>query len=77
MNWDVVEKLASGVEKTTATSISPYFFHLYSAQEVLVGRETIAYNDGKDILKYNVEPNLEPELEESELDKSEANPIEV
>ena len=42
-----------------------------------MGRKTIAYNVKKNMLKYNVILDLEPELEESEPKDLETNLIEV
>ena len=57
--------------------ICPYLFHLYNSRELLVGGESIAYNIGKDMLKYNIMPNLELEPKELEPEEPEANPLEV
>ena len=77
MIQDVIKKLASKVGKTKATSIYSYLFHLYYAQELLKGGETIAYDVGANMIKYNVTSDPKSKVRESESGNLEANPIEV
>ena len=57
----VVTKLVDGVRKFKATPIGPYLFYLYKGQELLNGKEMVAYEIGLDLLKYDCtpDPNLD------------------
>ena len=51
---DVVQRLLSGMEKSKATSICPYIFHLYHAHELLLTNEK-EYRIQEALVKHNVE----------------------
>ena len=57
----VVAKLVDGVRKFKATPIGPYLFHLYVEQELLNGEEMVAYEIGRDLLKYDCTSDPDPD----------------
>ena len=52
---DVVQRLLSGMEKSKATPICPYIFHLYHAHELLLTAEKKEYRIHEALVKHNVE----------------------
>ena len=67
---DLVQRLVSGMEKSKATPICPYIFHLYHSHELLLPAEKKEYRTKEALLKYNVESEGEEDPE------SPANPDE-
>ena len=67
---DVVQRLLSGMEKSKATPIYPYVFHLYHAHELLLPAEKKEYRIHEALVKHNVES------EEDDDPASPANPDE-
>ena len=69
---DLVQRLLSGMERSKATSICPYVFHLYHSQELLLLAEKKEYRIKEALLKHNVEsegeedPESPKDLEEEE-----------
>ena len=66
---DLVQRLLSGMEKSKATPICPYAFHLYHLQELLLPNEK-EYRTKEALQKYNIESEGEDDPE------SPANPEE-
>ena len=52
---DLVQRLFSGMDKSKATPICPYVFHLYQLHEVLLPAEKKEYRIKEALLKHNVE----------------------
>ena len=52
---DLIQRLVSGMEKSKATPICPYVFHLYHSHELLLPAEKKEYCTKEALLKYNVE----------------------
>ena len=67
---DLVQRLLSGMEKSKATPICPYVFHLYHSHELLLLAEKKEYQIKETLLKHNVE------FEGEEDPESPANPDE-
>ena len=67
---DLVQRLLSGMEKSKATPICPYVFHLYHSQELLLSTEKKEHWTKEALQKYNVESEREDDPE------SPANPEE-
>ena len=73
---DLVQRLLSGMEKSKATPIYPYIFHLYHSHELLLPAEKKEYRIQEALVKHNVESEEEknpdspanPEEEESSDD---------
>ena len=65
---DLVQRLLSGMEKSKATPICPYVFHLYHSHELLLPAEKKEYRIQEALAKHNVES------EEDEDPASPANP---
>ena len=62
---DLVQRLLSGMDKSKATPICPYIFHLYHSHELLLPAEKKEYRIQEALVKHNVE---------SEEDEDPANP---
>ena len=62
----LVGKMVEHIAPGKPSPISPYLFHLYSANDVLSADEVVAYDVGYNILKFNFTDELEkePEVEE-------------
>ena len=60
---DLVQRLLSGMEKSKATPICPYVFHLYHSQELLLPNEKKEYRTKEALQKYNVESEGEDDPE--------------
>ena len=67
---DLVQRLLSGMEKSKATPICPYIFHLYHSHELVLPAEKKEYRIQEALVKHNVES------EEDEDPASSANPDE-
>ena len=52
---DLVQRLLSGMEKSKATPICPYIFHLYHSHELLLPTEKKEYRIKEALLKHNVD----------------------
>ena len=65
---DLVQRLLSGMEKSKATPICPYVFHLYHSHELLLPAKKKEYRIQEALAKHNVES------EEDEDPTSPANP---
>ena len=84
---DLVQRLLSGMEKSKATPIYPYMFHLYHSHELLLPAEKKEYRIKEALLKHNVEsegkedpespanPNEEGSLDDSECESLMPNEI--
>ena len=76
---DLVQRLLSGMEKSKATPICPYIFHLYHLHELLLPAEKKEYRIQEALVKHNVESEEEedpdmpanPDEEESSDDSDE------
>ena len=71
VDWGIVvkdlgQRLLSGMEKSKATPICPYVFHLYHAHELLLPAEKKEYRIHEALVKHNVE---------SEEDDDPASPV--
>ena len=66
----VVAKLVEGARKLKAMPIGPYLFHLYMGQEVLNGKELVAYEIGLDPLKYDCTPKPDPDQDQDSPTRS-------
>ena len=67
-------KLVEGARKLKATPIGPYMFHLYMGQEVLNGKEMVAYEIGLDLLKYDCTPEPDPDQDQDSPTRSDSAP---
>ena len=67
---DLVQRLVFGMEKSKATPICPYIFHLYHSHELLLPAKKKEYRIKEALLKHNVESEGEEDSE------SPANPDE-
>ena len=63
-----------GVRKFKATPIGPYLSHLYVRQELLNGEEMVAYEIGRDLLKYDCMPNPDPDQGQDSPTRSDPTP---
>ena len=63
---DVVQQLFFGMDKSKATPICPYVFHMYHAHEVLLPAKKKKYRIKEALLKHNVELEGEEEPEDSD-----------
>ena len=68
VNWgivvkDLVQRLLSEMEKSKATPICPYVFHLYHSHELLLPAEKKEYRINEALLKHNVESEQEEDPE--------------
>ena len=70
----VVAKLVDGVRKFKATPIGPYLFHMYVGQELLNGEEMVAYEIGRDLLKYDYRPDPDPDQGQDSPTRSDLTP---
>ena len=59
---DLVQRLLSGMEKSKATPIYPYVFHLYHAHKLLLTAEKKEYRIHEALIKHNVESEEDDEL---------------
>ena len=60
---DLVQRLLSEMEKSKATPICPYVFHLYYSHELLLPAEKKEYQIKEALLKHNVESEGEEDPE--------------
>ena len=60
---DLVQRLLSGMEKSKATSICPYVFHLYHLHKLLLPAEKKEYRIKEALLKHNVKSEGEEDPE--------------
>ena len=56
---DLVQRLLSGMEKSKATAICPYIFHLYHSHEILLPAKKKEYRIKEALLKHNVDSEEE------------------
>ena len=61
---DVIQRVFVGMERSKATPICPYLFHLHYAMDNLLSGKKKAYQIAEAFLKRNVEPDHEDELAE-------------
>ena len=63
---DLVQRLLFGMERSKATPICPYVFHLYHSHELLLPAEKKEYRIKEALLKHNVESEGEEDPESPE-----------
>ena len=71
---DVVQRVFVGMEKSKATSIYPYVFHLYHAYKCLLPSEK-EYRITEAFFKHHVKPEEEEEEELKASDNSECKSL--
>ena len=74
VTWDIVKRLYIVVEKSKASPLCPYLFHLYITYDATLPEDKKTYMIGKLMLKHNVEPDEEElvGLEDSEWESLDA-----
>ena len=72
---NVVQRVYVSMEKSKATTICPYIFHLYHANECLLPNEKKEYWIAKAFLKHHVELEEEEEEELEALNNSECESL--
>ena len=70
---DLVQRLLSGMEKSKATPICPYKFHLYHSHELLLPAEKKEYRIKETLLKHNVESKEEEDPDSPDEEESSDN----
>lgn len=76
VNWGIVFKeliarMVAVVGKSKPSGLSPYLFHLYESNELLLDKERIEYKAAEVMLKYDI-GQVQPE--EGDKDEGESEP---